>query len=613
MSPATLPTLLLLSGAVLQLAFGRFLPKIAKGWMAFLLGLASFIAALVMVPAVAGGTVIESAWFTWDAGIQMAYRIDGLAMLFTLMATGIGTAILLYSIGYMAHESEGTTRFYTLMLVFIAGLVNLVCSANLLMAYLSWEVIGLCSYFLVGFWYRQRAAVDGARKVLIMTHLAGYGLLIGIVLLYVRTGTFIWSDPSLGPAFTTGIAVLMLVAAMAKSVMFPLHTWIPEAMNAPTPVSALLHSACYVKAGVYLVARMYSLAPWNHALGGPMLVIGCLTMIVGALFALVQTDLKRLLAFSTISQLGHIVTLLSLGTNLAIAAALFYTVNHGLFKGTLFLCAGSVQQATGTRDMRQMGGLSSRMPATTRVWLIAAASIVGVPLTNGFVAKWLLFNSALEAGQIAVVMVALVVSILTAFYMLKATSSVFYGNIPDGLRNAKIKEAPLSMRSGMAALGVLCLVFGIAPQLLMQTVVGPAVRSLGFEWNAPVSWLGLLTGTADPHVTVGAIIVLAALLLGFIIYRITRPRIRKTVMVFTGGDQPQADHGVGAADFSEMAGAAFKPLYRVNPDPAYIALWRGVRGTGVALQRAMAPALERHPLVAAGLLALATLVVVWVV
>ena len=347
-----------------------------------------------------------------------------------------------------------------------------------------------------------------------------------------------------------------------------------------TPVSALLHSACYVKAGVYLVARMYSLAPWNHALGGPMLVIGCLTMIVGALFALVQTDLKRLLAFSTISQLGHIVTLLSLGTNLAIAAALFYTVNHGIFKGTLFLCAGAVQQATGTRDMRMMGGLSSTMPATTRVWLIAAASIVGVPLTNGFVAKWLLFNSALEAGQIAVVMVALVVSILTAFYMLKATSSVFYGNIPDGLRNAKIKKAPLSMRSGMAALGVLCLVFGIAPQLLMQTVVGPAVRSLGFEWNAPVSWLGLLTGTADPHVTVGAIIVLAALLLGFIIYRITRPRIRKTVMVFTGGDQPQADHGVGAADFSEMAGAAFKPLYRVNPDPAYVALWRGVKAPG---------------------------------
>jgi multicomponent Na+:H+ antiporter subunit A len=147
----------------------------------------------------------------------------------------------------------------------------------------------------------------------------------------------------------------------------------------------------------------------------------------------------------------------------------------------------------------------------------------------------------------------------------------------------------------------------------MQTVVGPAVKSIGFEWNAPVSWLGLLSGRADPHVTAGALIVLAALLLGFITYRITRPRIRKTVMVFTGGDPLQADDRVGAADFSEMAGAAFKPLYRVNPDPAYIALWRGVRGAGVALQRAAAPALERHPLVAAGVIGLATLIVVWVV
>ena len=422
----------------------------------------------------------------------MAYRIDGLAMLFILMATGIGTAILLYCIGYMAHESEGTTRFYTLMLVFIAGLVNLVCSANLLMAYLSWEVIGLCSYFLVGFWYRQQAAVDGARKVLIMTHLAGYGLLVGIVLLYVRGGTFIWSDPSLGSAFTTGIAVLMLVAAMAKSVMFPLHTWIPEAMNAPTPVSALLHSACYVKAGIYLVARMYSLAPWNHALGYPMLVIGCLTMIVGGAFrsrADRPEEAARFLYHQPARSYRHPV----------VAGHQPRDRRRAVLHGESRVVQRHPvpvrrRRAAGHRHARyeQDGRLSSRMPATTRVWLIAAASIVGVPLTNGFVAKWLLFNSALEAGQIAVVMVAWVVSILTAFYMLKATSSVFYGNIPDGLRNTKIKEAPLSMRIGMAALGLLCLVFGIAPQLLMQTVVGPAVKSIGFEWNAPVSWLGLL-------------------------------------------------------------------------------------------------------------------------
>jgi multicomponent Na+:H+ antiporter subunit A len=293
--------------------------------------------------------------------------VDGLSLVFVLMATGIGTAILLYCVHYMAGECEGATRFYALMLTFMAGLVNLVCSADLLLAYLSWEVIGLCSYFLVGFWYKDPAASDGARKVLVMTHLPGYALLVAILILFDRTGTFLWTDPAVRHAFTGGLFLLMLVAAMAKSVMFPLHTWIPEAMNAPTPVSALLHSACYVKAGVYLVARMYSLAAWPAPWNTMVVALGCATMLVGALFALIQVDLKRLLAFSTISQLGYIITGLGLGTDLGIAAGIFYCVSHGLFKGTLFLCSGVVQHATGTRDLTRLGGLAARLPKTTRL------------------------------------------------------------------------------------------------------------------------------------------------------------------------------------------------------------------------------------------------------
>lgn len=366
------------------------------------------------------------------------------------------------------------------MLTFMAGLVNLVCSADLLLAYLSCEVIGLCSYFLVGFWYKDPAASDGARKVLVMTHLPGYALLVAILILFDRTGTFLWTDPAVRHAFTGGLFLLMLVAAMAKSVMFPLHTWIPEAMNAPTPVSALLHSACYVKAGVYLVARMYSLAAWPAPWNTMVVALGCATMLVGALFALIQVDLKRLLAFSTISQLGYIITGLGLGTDLGIAVGIFYCVSHGLFKGTLFLCSGVVQHATGTRDLTRLGGLAARLPKTTRLWLVASAAIVGVPLTNGFVAKWLLYTAALDAGQMLVVLISWLVSVFSSFYIIKATVGVFYGELPAWLRDRHIEEAAPSMHVGMGILAGLCALFGIAPQVLMDWVVAPAVRSLGF-------------------------------------------------------------------------------------------------------------------------------------
>jgi len=425
--PVFLPTSILFVGGLLEIVLARVLSRATKGWLAFLASVLALVAVFALMPAIIHGDVLTASLFDWDAGNALVYRVDGLSVLFMLLGAGMGSAILLYSVGYMEEEEEGVTRFYVLMLVFIAGFVMLACSANLLIVYFSWELIGLCSYFLVGFWYKQQVAADGARKVLIITHIAGYGLLAAIMLLYVRTGTFVWTDPAVAPAFSGGIVLMMIVAAMAKSVMYPLHTWIPEAMNAPTPVSALLHSACYVKAGAYLIARMYSIGPWHETFGNLLLVIGCVTMLVGVIFALAQTDLKRLLAFHTVSQLGYVVTGLALGTSLGVAAGLFYAASHALFKGTLFMCAGAVQRATGTRDMRKLGGLASRMPVTTLVWLVSAAAIAGVPLTNGFVAKWLLFDAALEAKQAVVVVIAWAVSVLTAFSFLKATVGVFYG------------------------------------------------------------------------------------------------------------------------------------------------------------------------------------------
>jgi multicomponent Na+:H+ antiporter subunit A len=588
------PAAVLLAAAVLEIVLARVLSRAAKGWLACLAAAIATLPVAAMAARVLRGDVLTATWLVWDAGIPVSYRIDGLSVLFMLIATGIGAAILLYAVRYMEHEEEGVTRFYVLMLVFIAGLVVLVCSVNLLVAYVAWEVVGLCSYFLVGFWYKQDAGPTGARKVLVITHLAGYGLFAAILLLYVRTGSFLWTDA--GPAFSTGIALLMLVAAMGKSVLFPLHTWIPEAMNAPTPVSALLHSACYVKAGVYLIARMYSIGPWHAALGNLLLLVGCLTMLIGAVFAVAQTDLKRLLAFSTVSQLGYIVTGLALGTDLGAAAGLYYTASHALFKGTLFLCAGAVQHATGTRDLRKLGGLSAWMPVTTAVWLVAAAAIAGVPFTTGFVAKWLLFDAALEAKQVLVVFVAWAVSLVTVFYFLKATVSVFFGTGAPEVRAERIHEVALSMRLGMGVLGALCVVFGVAPQVLMRFVVEPAVRALGFTWQVQMTWFGVVTGSGAVGVTAGAAAVVAGVVLGAAAFGFARAPVRTPVMVFTGGDPLPEDETLGAVDFTEIAEAAFAPVYALDPDPLYLRIWLGVRDVAASTGELAVRVFEEHPM-----------------
>ena len=607
-----LPLMALLAGIALELALGRLLSPRAKGWLAFGAGLAAAGAAWALLPAVAAGQALDGVLVPWDAGVSLAYHVDGLSLMFMLMATGLGAAILLYCVRYMEREPEGLTRFYALMLAFMAGMVNLVCCANLLMAYLSWEVIGLCSYFLVGFWYQQAAAAQGARQVLVMTHAAGYGLLAAILLLFARSGTFNWTDPALRAAFTTGVFVLMLVAAMAKSVMFPLHTWIPEAMNAPTPVSALLHSACYVKAGIYLIARLYSFAPWPPGWKLTVVAVGCVTLAVGAAFALVQTDLKRLLAFSTVSQLGYIVTALGLGTPLGVTAALFYTLSHGLFKGTLFLCAGAVQRAAGTRDLRRLGGLATRMPQTARVWLVAAAAIIGVPLTNGFVAKWLLYDAALQAGLLPVAVIAWVVSTLTAFYILKATVSVFYGDLPPALAGRPLPEAAPSMLTAMGILAALCLVFGVAPQLLMAGVVAPAVRALGLGWEVGVSWFGLQTASAGVQVTLGAAMVVLAVLAGVVLYHMAQPARTAAADVFVGGDPLATASGFSADDFSDMAGRALEPLYiATNPDPLYLAAWQGLRTLADRLGSTLTPLTEGHPVLAALVISLVVALAGW--
>jgi NADH:ubiquinone oxidoreductase subunit 5 (subunit L)/multisubunit Na+/H+ antiporter MnhA subunit len=596
MTPATLVLLApcsLLIGVLLQLLLARFLQPRNKGILAALCCLPAIGGVLAASPLLRGGQPVDLRLLAWDGPLQLAYHLDGLSFFFALMAATIGGAVLLYSISYM-EKDPAATRFYSLMLVFIAGFIHLVYSADLFLIYLSWEIVGLCSFLLIGFWYCNPESARGARKVLVMTHLAGYGLLAAVILLYSRTGTTLWTDPRIAGGFTSGIFLLMFIAAVAKSVQFPLHTWIPDAMAAPTPVSALLHAACYVKAGVYLVARLHSLGPWPISWGMLVAWTGAGTLLVGVLFALAQHDLKRLLAFHTVSQIGYMMLGLGLGTPLGIAAALLHCLNHGLFKGSLFLCAGAVQHATGTRDIDQLGGLGRRMPRTLAIWVAAAGGISGVPLLNGFVSKWLLYNAALDAHQPVLALIPWIGSVLTVFSFLKATSGVFLGE--DGSATTRAEEAPWPMVAGAGVLSAGCVVLGIAPQIAITWLVNPLLPALGCAPLTGVSWFGLTATQGVWFATSGLVLAVASALLGLLVYRLVA--LPSTVVVggaalagasggvFTGGEPLSGDSRLSASDFSEILKQHLGSFFQwADMDRYYLRLWQALTSISTHLTR----------------------------
>jgi multicomponent Na+:H+ antiporter subunit A len=583
----------LLLGAVLQILVVRLGSARVKGVLAALCCLPSLLAVVATARLVQAGQAVEARPLHWDGPLDLVLHVDALSVLFSLMGTGLGGFVLFYSIGYMAHD-KAATRFYASMLVFIAGFVGLVYSANLFIFYLCWELVGLCSFSLVGFWYTNREAVRGARKVLLMTHIAGYGLLAAILLIYMRTGSALWTDPRGSQAFTGGVFVLMLVALVAKSVQVPLHTWIPEAMASPTPVSALLHAACYVKAGVYLAARMHSFGAWPVAWGGTLVCVGTVTMAVGVMYAMVQTDLKRMLAFSTVSQIGYMMMGLGIGTPLAIAAALLHCLNHGFFKGGLFLTAGSVQHAAGTRDMNLLGGLAQRMPRTTLSWMICVGSMMGIPLMSGFASKWMLYAAALQAGWTVPAMVAWTVSLGTVFLGAKATSAVFLGPLTEATRDAH--ESPQTMVWGMGLMAAGSVVLGVAPQLPVNYLLNPVLGALGMS-AVQVTWFGLSADAGNFSTVGGLVLALVSLVLGGLIYAIAYVARPSTAGggaalagggIFTGGE-PLSDQGrLTAGDFSSIFLSNWKEFFRwSNVDAVYLSVGRGLqaasRGLGVVV------------------------------
>ena len=359
---------------------------------------------------------------------------DGLGVFLAAVATVIGSLAVIFSVDYMKGEHQ-LGRYYAFVLFFIGAMVGLVLTSNILLMFVFWEITALCSYALISFHNDDPKAVAGGMKALIMTQLGGVGLLAGALFAYTYTGSydiavFIQKAPTINPAILAVMAFGFLIAAAAKSAQFPFQTWLPDAMEAPTPISALIHAATMVNAGVYLLARFYpafsSVQGWTLA----VMLVGMITALLAALMALVATDLKRVLAYSTVSQLGYMVYAIGCGN---IFASQFHLLSHAVFKALLFLSAGAVIHSVGTRDMRMMGGLAKKMPVVATVFTIGALALAGIPPLNGFWSKELVLEAGFTGPYNGSYYFMLLGAGLTALYTARMVWMVFFGEARSSL------------------------------------------------------------------------------------------------------------------------------------------------------------------------------------
>jgi NADH-quinone oxidoreductase subunit L len=396
--------------------------------------------------------------------IHLGLILDSLTAVMLLVVTIVSLMVQIYSQGYMKGD-PGYHRYYAFMSLFTASMLGLVLADNLLLVYVFWEMVGLCSYLLIGFWFHKKSAADAAKKAFIVTRLGDFGFLAAILALYFNAGTFDIAQlhslaiaGTLGGTVLTWAAIGIFAGAAGKSAQFPLHVWLPDAMEGPTPVSALIHAATMVAAGVFLVARTYPLFAHSMEAMTTVAVVGGFTAIFAATMGLVMTDIKRVLAYSTISQLGYM--MLGLGTG-GVAVGIFHLFNHAFFKALLFLGAGSVNHATGTFDMRQMGGLRKIMPWTYATFLIASISIAGIWPLSGFWSKDEILASALEAQPVLFAL-AMITVFMTAFYMFRVVFMTFGGDYRGGGKDAhgKPHESPAVMVMPMVVLAILAVISG---------------------------------------------------------------------------------------------------------------------------------------------------------
>ncbi|WP_439670456.1 Na+/H+ antiporter subunit A [Staphylococcus pseudintermedius] len=544
MSWLHMAVLLPLIFAILIPILYRYYKHIHLGWFVLPIPVVLFAYFLSYIkPTMSGQFTEQSAAWMPQIGMNFDVYVDGLGLLFSLLITGIGSLVVLYSISYLS-QSEQLGHFYCYLLMFMSAMLGVVLSDNLLVLYFFWELTSFSSFLLISFWRHKDKSLYGAMKSMMITVFGGLSLLGGFILLYLASGTWRIRDIidnvdqiQTSPIFLLAM-IFVIIGAMTKSAQFPFYIWLPDAMEAPTPVSAYLHSATMVKAGIYLIARLTPIFAVSQGWIWAVTAFGLVTLFWGSLNATKQQDLKGILAFSTVSQLGMIMSMLGIGAVsyhfqgdesqlylAAYSAAIFHLINHATFKGALFMITGAVDHATGTRDTRKLGGLMTIMPISFTLSIITSLSMAGVPPFNGFLSKEAFIESMIEVTHASVFslntvgllipIVAIVGSIFTFVYSFKFIVEIFLGDHkPDVLPN-KAHEASILMNISPAILAGLVILIGLFPSIVSAPLVEPAVKSIANTNEVSASfhlWHGFtpaLIATLVIYV-VGAVLILTA-------------------------------------------------------------------------------------------------------
>jgi NADH-quinone oxidoreductase subunit L len=489
--------------------------------------LASFVISIWVFIEVKGGNSHVAEYFTFISvgklTIPFAFQIDALSSLFLLIITGVGFLIHVYSTSYMHEEkAEHFGRYFAFLNLFVFSMLLLVMGANYVIMFIGWEGVGLCSYLLIGYWFKNNEYNKAANKAFVMNRIGDLGFLIAIFWLISKTGTTNYDDvfsnaSQLSNTDVTAITLLLFVGAAGKSAQIPLYTWLPDAMAGPTPVSALIHAATMVTAGIYMIARsnvLYSLAPLSQNV---VAIVGLATAILAATIALKQNDIKKVLAYSTISQLGYMFLALGVG---AYSAGVFHVMTHAFFKALLFLAAGSVIHAMGgEQDIRNMGGLSKKIKITYITFLMGCIAIAGIPPFSGFFSKDAILLATYEHSKILYV-IALLGALLTAFYMFRLLFITFSGQFR-GTEDQKhhLHESPPGMTIPLIILAILSIIGGLVgiPGIFMDG--GDKLT----EFLSPV--IPVQTGETVPHSTelslmvLSTVLVMAAIVLAWFRFR----------------------------------------------------------------------------------------------
>jgi len=508
------------------IGFFRSTARNNEAWFAGAIMLFGLLLTIMLYPATAHGQAVRFSlpWLPmW--GLNFTLRADGFSWLMLLLITGIGFLIIIYARYYM-DPADPVPRFFAFLLAFTGAMTGIVLAGNLLLLTAFWELTSIFSFLLIGYWYHNPGARDGARMSLIITGLGGFALMAGVIMLGTIVGSFeldkilqsgdlIRQSPLYVPAL-----VCILLAALSKSAQFPFHFWLPNAMAAPTPASAYLHSATMVKAGIFLLARLWPVLAHTDIWFWLVCGAGVASLLIGSYFAMFQQDMKGLLAYSTISNLGLMTILLGFGTSLAWVAAVFHMVNHATFKASLFMAAGIIDHEAGTRDLRKLSGLYRFMPYTGTLAIIAAAAMAGVPLLNGFLSKEMFFTQAAQTINgnwldNSMPFIATIAGLFTVTYSVRFIHGTFFGRKPQDLPKTP-HEPPHFMRLPIELLVFLCIAVGIVPNLSIGPFLANAVTAV-IGAHAPAYSLALWHGFNAP-----VIMSLFALGGGLLFYAVSR-------------------------------------------------------------------------------------------